>query len=320
MEAFQVCIRLPTSSQLHLSVLPSTTIGEIKVKIGQEVGTIGRRIRIIYLGRVLKDWERVGTVGIGLNCVLQAYLRPEEGNQSVTKRHIHKSPVSNAIRMECAFQNVHTLDTILTLCAEEDFDINKRRWRVGQWVDVQDAARQWLEGQVREVREGEVLIHYLGWPQSWDEWLPAASHRLQFFRFKTSQSLYAPTHSPYPTMTIDAFSWMRSDLLDYSDLLLESIDLLTRVRPLLDSYFPMYSPEVLTSPEVLESSEEGSWQGRLTPMSEREREVVDRRGQWVGVALDRVGRLVSDLGLIASSPCSSLGSMPAPRELLRRYN
>jgi hypothetical protein len=161
MEAFQVCIRLPTCSQLHLSVLPSTTIGEIKVKIGREVGAAGSRLRLIYLGRVLKNWERVNTVGIGVNCVLQVYLRPEEGVQSLAKRHIHKSPVSDAIRLECAFQNVHTLDTLLALCTDENFEITKRRWRVGQWVDVQDAARQWLEGQVREMRGGEVLIHYL---------------------------------------------------------------------------------------------------------------------------------------------------------------
>lgn len=277
----------------------------------------GNRLRLVYLGRVLQDWERMDAVGVATHHVLQAYFRPERlSHPSVSKRHLRVSP---AIRLECAFQNLSTLDSLLTLCAFQDYRMVKRRFKVGQWVDVQDAAQQWLEGQVRGVRESEVLVHYLGWPQSWDEWLSASSPRLQFFRLKTCQSLYAPTHSPYPAMTIDAFTWMRGGLLDYSDLLLESIDLLARLRPLLDRYFPLdcRTSLVLSAPEALGSSDEDSW----TPRSERdEEEDWGRLRQWVGIALDRAGRLVTDLGLLASSPCGSLAPMPAPRELLRLYN
>jgi hypothetical protein len=79
METFQICIRLPTCSQLHLAVLSSTTIGEIKVKVGREVGTAENRLRLTYLEGVLKDWERVNTVGIGVNCVLEAYYDQKRG-------------------------------------------------------------------------------------------------------------------------------------------------------------------------------------------------------------------------------------------------
>jgi hypothetical protein len=59
--------------------------------------------------------------------------------------------------MQFAWNAHFKMCTLLALCTGD----TKRRWRVGQWVDVQDAARQWLEGQVREMRGGEVLIHYL---------------------------------------------------------------------------------------------------------------------------------------------------------------
>jgi len=293
-------------------------VGEVKRMVGREVAVTGNRLKLIYLGRVLEDWERMETLGVGAGYVIQACLRVEGQSQSEPKRHCHKSPVSPAIRLECAFQNLSTLDALLTLCAFQDYQMAKRRFKVGQWVDVQDAARQWLEGQVREVREGKVLVHYLGWPQSWDEWLSTSSLRIQFFRLKTCQSLFAPTHSPYPTMNIDAFTWTRNGLFDFSDLLLESFDLLARLQLLLDRYFPLDFPSpVLSSPEVLEISDEGSW----TPRSDRdEEEDLGRLRQWMGVTLDRAGRLVTDLGLLADSPCSSLAPMPAPRELLRLYN
>jgi hypothetical protein len=41
----------------------------------------------------------------------------------------------------------------------------RRRFFVGQWVDVKDTVAQWLEATVMEINEAERLmfVHYNGW-------------------------------------------------------------------------------------------------------------------------------------------------------------
>lgn len=39
-----------------------------------------------------------------------------------------------------------------------------------QYVLVMDTIRKWMQGAVMREREGDVLIHYMGWSAKWDEW------------------------------------------------------------------------------------------------------------------------------------------------------
>ena len=85
------------------------------------------------------------------------------------------------------------------------YDINKRILKKGQWVDVKDTVDQWLDAQVMDVKpdNSEVFIHYIGWAERWDEWIPMNSPRIMPFRFHTRQSVINDYTSPFPNKKIE---------------------------------------------------------------------------------------------------------------------
>lgn len=111
---------------------------------------------------------------------------------------------------EAIEQNVNTINNIIE-CGEyncddfnrqnfECFDVNKRKLVPGQWVDVKDTVEQWLEAQVLEVKDDNsaVYIHYNGWGNRWNEWIPMNSPRIMPFRFHTKQKTVTNFCSPTP--------------------------------------------------------------------------------------------------------------------------
>ena len=62
------------------------------------------------------------------------------------------------------------------------YDFNKIKYEVGQWVDVKDTIDQWLEGQILQVRDNYVYVHYNGWGTRWDEWIEMNSPRIIPFK------------------------------------------------------------------------------------------------------------------------------------------
>jgi len=79
----------------------------------------------------------------------------------------------------------------------------RRHFFVGQWLDVKDTVNQWLEATVMEIRSnGDLLVHYNGWPSRWDEFMPPASPRICPFRTRTLHSGNAPTISPCPVTVV----------------------------------------------------------------------------------------------------------------------
>ncbi len=73
------------------------------------------------------------------------------------------------------------------------------RWHffVGQWLDVKDTVNQWLEATVMDIRfpedgdgPSELLIHYNGWPEQWDEWIACNSTRLAPFCTRTTWDIH----------------------------------------------------------------------------------------------------------------------------------
>ncbi len=74
----------------------------------------------------------------------------------------------------------------------------RRHFFVGQWLDVKDTVNQWLEATVMDIRypeedgdgPSELLIHYNGWPENWDEWIACNSTRLAPFCTRTTWDIH----------------------------------------------------------------------------------------------------------------------------------
>ena len=44
-------------------------------------------------------------------------------------------------------------------------------WRLHDIIDAQDNSHKWYESQVVQVKDNQVLCHFIGWPSKWDEWI-----------------------------------------------------------------------------------------------------------------------------------------------------
>jgi hypothetical protein len=54
----------------------------------------------------------------------------------------------------------------------------KRRFFIGQNIDVLDSVKRWLNAEVLKVTPNELYVHYTGWSAKFDEWLPLESDRV----------------------------------------------------------------------------------------------------------------------------------------------
>lgn len=72
----------------------------------------------------------------------------------------------------------------------------KRKWRDfedGDVLDARDTVDKWREAVVVNVESTRIFVHYTGWPNMWDEWIPKTSSRLAPHRTHTSpQPILAP--------------------------------------------------------------------------------------------------------------------------------
>ena len=53
---------------------------------------------------------------------------------------------------------------------------------VDEWIEAQDCEQLWFPAHVMEVARTEVLIHFDGWDEQWNEWIPKSSDRLREHR------------------------------------------------------------------------------------------------------------------------------------------
>lgn len=86
---------------------------------------------------------------------------------------------------------------------EEAFNFANRRFEIGQWIDVKDTIDKWLEAEVVKIARDAVKVHYRGWSEDWDEWIPISSKRIAFFRTHTAQNQECCYLSPAPSKSID---------------------------------------------------------------------------------------------------------------------
>lgn len=70
--------------------------------------------------------------------------------------------------------------------------------RVGMLLDVLDTKGKWYLSEVLAVSKANILVHYLGWAQRWDEWLPIDNHA----RIQPAYSHTAGAYSPKPTAAV----------------------------------------------------------------------------------------------------------------------
>ena len=110
-------------------------------------------------------------------------------------------------------------------------------FKVGQWIDVRDQNLHWVEGQIIEIKEREVKVHYIGTSSRLNEWINLGSERLALFRTYTCQENKRNDKysSPHPNKSeinvndaiyftqVKKFSCINNDLLVFIDLIKEKI-------------------------------------------------------------------------------------------------
>eukprot|EP00455_Lapot_gusevi_P031291 TRINITY_DN3385_c0_g3_i4.p1 TRINITY_DN3385_c0_g3~~TRINITY_DN3385_c0_g3_i4.p1 ORF type:complete len:255 (+),score=34.74 TRINITY_DN3385_c0_g3_i4:94-858(+) len=47
-------------------------------------------------------------------------------------------------------------------------------WFVNDFLDIRDGMGKWLQAQVKQVGDGRMLVHFVGWDSKWDEWISFA--------------------------------------------------------------------------------------------------------------------------------------------------
>lgn len=60
-----------------------------------------------------------------------------------------------------------------------------RDFQVGEFIDASDSVQKWCVARVVDKRENEIYIHYEGWSDRWNEWIPINSERLAPYRTRS---------------------------------------------------------------------------------------------------------------------------------------
>lgn len=124
------------------------------------------------------------------------------------------------------------------------------RYFEGQWLDVKDTVAQWLEATVMEVDLSgrRIFVHYNGWPQRWDEWLPFESARVAPFRSMTRHTTTSGRNllSPEPVTRLPDAG--RVGATDPRFVLLELARMTRRIQPILDEAAEAVERSMVMSP------------------------------------------------------------------------
>ena len=330
----EVSIRVRTSNrlQLNLTVCLSQTVADLKEILSRRTNVPPVQQRLIYQGRQLKDEEVLTDCKVAADHVLQMItsesrpITPERSPEPSAPRSLFSlelraefpvarmrrrseqrfQELSEEIRTEAVAQNLISIESLLKARNDpaerplDPFDLAKRRFKPGQWVDLLDTANQWLEGQIIQVHTHvealpSVHVHYNGWPARWDEWLSTDSSRIQLFATRTgcTPRHLAQMYSPYPRRSPDS---PVSDLLriELPEMVQRAGRILAAVNLLVKRYTELQVEQLLQQyPE-----------GELELLSVQ-----------LSVVLDRTGRMVTDLGRAMERGDAQLATMLTQAEL-----
>ena len=114
--------------------------------------------------------------------------------------------INNLIQCKNTFDYSHILNSKTI----KPFNFKKRKFEIGEWIDVRDTIDNWLEAQIVNIRNNvngtkEVLVHYNGWGNRWNEWININSKRISHFKNYTLQNQNSILLSPNPTVNTDGY-------------------------------------------------------------------------------------------------------------------
>ena len=326
----EILIKIQTlDNTFSLKLNQNITINQLKEEISKKYNIPKEKQRLIFQGKFLKDKENLSFYKITDGCVVQLIAKAlEENNQNSsqqnnnrTNRNRSNSRRNNEVYpiiqipfrtnrrrrrismphfdiseyLEGFYQNIITLDNYSNVRKKFDpkiinnpievFDFSKSTYEIGEWVDVKDTINQWLEAQVMKVQNNKAYVHYNGWGTRWDEWIDFGSPRMRNFKTYTLQSPLTFCAMPYPAIPCDSNIEPQQRPIDifyylektkkYMENLLDDINSILNLKkknsPLFhDNKFNMNNYEILFKAT------------QMIPF------------------LDRVGRMLSDIGLVFS--------------------
>ena len=192
------------------------------------------------------------------------------------------------------------------------FNLAKKKFEVGEWVDVKDTTDNWLEGQIINKRttnnKVQFLIHYSGWGGRWDEWIDQSSPRLSYFRTYTLQSIQSVLLSPNPTIVSDGnitnneYNQKRPvDLFFYFNKISNIINEINKIIEKMNTYKKRDNINNEEKDDIKEHKDKEGYlnMNNFIPFSFNELEIIQITSQMIPI-LDRCGRLMSDLCLLLS--------------------
>jgi len=305
MEQLEITVKTLDGNDIPITLHASDIVEDLKYSIQERAGIPIDRQRLLYNGRNLKDEASLSS--IFLTQTPTVYLVGSVSREDDPLLHLAQlSLANNAFRRarrriwrvnerehtEAIYQNLQVIEEFLRLRNPEGFDLNRRELRPGQWVDVKDTVDQWLEAQVIRVRRignfKEAFIHYNGWPERWDEWIPFNSTRIQPLRTYTVQSSSAPVLSPLPSIA----PTQRSEReFDRFEIILHACLVIEKLKEMMDQFH--YMNLYISSCQQLRNRYNAEADGLIQDSVFEKSQAL--RTQLLPI-LDRTGRLLSDLG------------------------
>ena len=246
-------------------------------------------------------------------------------NRRLQRKNMHFDP-SDCI--ETLYQNILVINNLINIRNNFTisnfmqnktiipFILSKKKFEIGEWVDVKDTTDNWLEGQIINKRtinnKVQLLIHYNGWGNRWDEWIDQSSNRISFFRTYTLQSMQSILLSPNPTLVYDGNIINDNnnikrpvDLFFYFNKISNIINEINKTIEKMNNYKKRDNINIEEKDDIKEHKEkEKEKEGHLNmnnfiPFSFNELEIIQLTSQMIPI-LDRCGRLMSDLSLLLS--------------------
>ena len=261
-----------------------------------------------------------GTNNTGLGFIR---LNHNNINRRLQRKNMHFDP-SDCI--EALYQNILVINHLMKLRNNFTisnflqnktiipFNLSKKKFEVGEWVDVKDTTDNWLEGQIINKRtinnKIQFLIHYSGWGGRWDEWIDQSSPRLSYFRTYTLQSIQSVFLSPNPTLVSDGninnneYNQKRPvDLFFYFNKISNITNEINKIIEKMNNYKKRENINYEEKDDIKEHKDKEK-EGHLNmnnfiPFSFNELEIMQITSQMIPI-LDRCGRLMCDLSLLLS--------------------
>lgn len=182
----------------------------------------------------------------------------------------------------------------------------RRRFFVGQWIDVKDTVNQWLESTVMDIANDKVLVHYHGWPTRWDEWLDFDSDRIAAFRTRTQHTMNPRQMSPIPSTRLQNAPRVGSS--DVRDMVSQLRDLMHEILPQMDRFADLCEAQARDERQSYNSEDdphdvhiddfESEGGGLPSPGTPREgwehRDDISEMAHLIAPIFDRVGRMFVD--------------------------